>query len=93
MDFDKVIKGVRGMPRYMESRKDVVSCDKPRVGANNLKSGDFRMGQPSPGYAGLLPPEYIGWVEPTGRTDTSKYPQEEKILMISPVAASEQERA
>ena len=73
--------------------KDVVSCDKLRVGANNFKSGDFRMGQPSPGYAGLLPPEYIGWVEPTGRTDTSKYPQEEKILMISPVAASEQETA
>ena len=51
------------------------------------------MGNPSPGHAGLLPPEYIGWVELTGRTDTSKYPQEEKIKMISSVAASEQERA
>ena len=51
------------------------------------------MGQPSPGHAGLLPLEYIEWVERTGRTDTSKYPQEEKIKMISPVAASEQERA
>ena len=51
------------------------------------------MGKPSPGYAGLLPPEYIGWVELTGGTDTSKYPQEEKIKMISSVAASEQERA
>ena len=81
------------MPRHIEAMKDVVSCDKLRVGANNLKSGDFRMGQPSPGYAGLLPLEYIGWVEPTGRTDTSKYPQEKKIKMISSVAASEQERA
>ena len=91
--YNKLSKGVWRMPRHMEAMKDVVSCDKLRVGANNLKSGDFRMGQPSPGYAGLLPPEYIGWVEPTGRTDTSKYPQEEKILMISSVAASEQERA
>ena len=67
----------------MEAMKDVVSCDKLRVGANNLLSGDFRMGQPSPGYAGLLSSEYIGWVEQTGRTDTSKYPLEEKIIMIS----------
>ena len=81
------------MPRHMEAMKDVVSCDKLRVGANNLKSGDFRMGQPSPGHAGLLPLEYIEWVERTGITDTSKYPQEEKIKMISSVAASEQERA
>ena len=65
MDFDKVIKGVRGMPRYMESRKDVVSCDKPRVSANNFRSEDFRMGQPGPGYTGSLPPEYIGWAEIT----------------------------
>ena len=50
------------------------------------------MGKPSPGHAGLLPPEYIGWVELTGRTDTSKYPQEEKIKMIPLVVASEQGR-
>ena len=81
------------MPWHVKSMKDVVSCDKLRVGANNLKTEDFRMGKPIPGNAGILPPEYIGWVEPTGRTDTSKYPQEEKILMISLVAASEQERA
>ncbi|MBT4796473.1 MAG: hypothetical protein HON83_08740 [Candidatus Marinimicrobia bacterium] len=59
------------MPWYMESMKGVVSCDKLRGGANNLKSGDFRMGQPDPGYAGSLLPEYIGQVETTGRTDTS----------------------
>ncbi len=56
----------------MESMKDVVSCEKLREGANNLRSGDFRMGQPGPGYAGPLLPEYIGQVETTGRTDTSK---------------------
>ena len=34
------------MPRLTEAMKDVISCDKLRVGANNLWSGDFRMGQP-----------------------------------------------
>ena len=51
------------------------------------------MGQHSSGYAELLSSEYIGWVELTGRTDTSKYPLEKKIKMISSVAASEQEKA
>ena len=32
----KATKGVRGMPRHMETMKDAISCDKPRVGANNL---------------------------------------------------------
>ena len=34
------------MPWLREAMKDVISCDKLRVGANNLRSGDFRMGQP-----------------------------------------------
>ena len=42
----KVRKGVWWMPRLTETMKDVISCDKLRVGANNLWSGDFRMGQP-----------------------------------------------
>ena len=32
----KESKGVRWMPRLTEARKDVVSCEKPRVGANGL---------------------------------------------------------
>ena len=56
----------------MEAMKDVISCDKPRGGANNLRSEDFRMGQPVSGYAETLPVEHIGWVELTGRIDTSK---------------------
>ena len=43
----KVIKGVRRMPWLSEAMKDVTSCDKLRGGANNLRSGDFRMGQPT----------------------------------------------
>jgi hypothetical protein len=34
------------MPWLSEAMKDVISCDKLRGGANNLRSGDFRMGQP-----------------------------------------------
>ena len=32
----KVRKGVWRMPRLTEAMKDVISCDKPRVDANNL---------------------------------------------------------
>ncbi len=32
----KVRKGAWRMPWLMEAMKDVISCDKPRVGANNL---------------------------------------------------------
>ena len=34
------------MPWLSEAMKDVISCDKLRVGANDLCSADFRMGQP-----------------------------------------------
>ena len=34
------------MPWLSEAMKDVISCDKLWVGANNLWSRDFRMGQP-----------------------------------------------
>ena len=42
----KVTKGVWGMPWLSEAKKDVISCDKLRGGANNLRSVDFRMGEP-----------------------------------------------
>ena len=31
----KVMKGVRWMPRLLQAMKDVISCDKPWLGANN----------------------------------------------------------
>ena len=31
----EVIKGVWGMPRLSEAKKDVISCDKHRGGANS----------------------------------------------------------
>ena len=48
------------MPGHMKTMKDVVSCDKPRLGANNRNAGDFRMGQPVSGNAETLLSEYIG---------------------------------
>ena len=34
------------MPRLSEAKKDVISCEKLRGGANNCQSADIRMGQP-----------------------------------------------
>ena len=34
--IEKVTKSVRGMPWLSEARKDVISCDKLRLGANDL---------------------------------------------------------
>ena len=82
----KVRKGVWRMPRLTEAMKDVISCDKLRVGANNLWSGDFRMGQPSrlkDGYSYQCKRANAGnWniLVPAGR---------ENKWMIPPVVASE----
>ena len=34
------------MPRLSEAKKDVISCEKLRGGANIPRSADLRMGQP-----------------------------------------------
>lgn len=34
-DSDKLNKGVWGMPRLSEAKKDVISCEKLRGGAHN----------------------------------------------------------
>jgi hypothetical protein len=51
------------------------------------------MGKPGESHVSSPAPEYIGSEEPTGRTETSKYPQEEKSNEIPPVAASERGEA
>ena len=33
---EKVVKGAWRMPWLTEAMKDVISCDKPRLGANDL---------------------------------------------------------
>jgi len=72
------------MPRLSEAMKDVISCEKLRVGAHNFWSVDIPMGQP-----GMLKTCHHVYVEQTRRTETSKYPEEEKTIVIPLVAASE----
>ena len=83
------VEGARWMPWHPEPKKDVASCDKPRGGANGLRSADLRMGQPARGHARARPPERIGRDGATGGTETSKYPEEEKSNEIPQVVASE----
>ena len=70
------------MPRLSEMTKDVISCEKLRGGANNLRSVDVRMGKP-------------GWLKTIRRktvtqgTETSKYLEEKKTIVIPQVVASE----
>lgn len=73
--------------------KDAITGDTPRVGGNNLRSVDFRMGKPVSSNVETLPVEYIDWLKTTQRTETSKYLKENKIIMISWVVASERETA
>ena len=80
--FGQDTKGIWWMPRHGQARKDVVSCEKLRVGANDRRPGDIRMGQPGSGNAESLPTESIGWVERTQGSETSKYLQEEKSTEI-----------
>jgi hypothetical protein len=79
------------MPWHWRAMKDVVTCDKLRIGGSNLRPGDLRMGQPNTGNAVLLYTEFIGIEEQTEGTETSKYLVEEKTIVISRVAASEKE--
>jgi hypothetical protein len=79
------------MPWYEKSMKDVITCDKPRIGGNNLKSGDLRMGQPIMSNVMISTSEYIGCMKATQGTETSKYLVEEKTIVISRVVASEKE--
>jgi hypothetical protein len=62
------------MPRYREAKKDVISCDKPRVGAHDRRTVDIRMGQPGPGNAG----SFAVRRRRTEGSETSKYLQEKK---------------
>ncbi len=81
------------MPWHGKAKKDVITYDMPRLGGSNLRPVDFRMGQPIPSNVGISTSESIGCEKPTRGTETSKYPVEKKITMISLVVASEREKA
>ena len=46
-DKRKASKGTWGMPRLSMAKKDVTSCEKPRLGANARRPADVRMGEPA----------------------------------------------
>jgi len=81
------------MPWRQESMKDVVNCEKLRGAVSGHRSGDIRMGQPGGSHVPPSWPEKNRVMKTTRGTETSKYPEEKKETSISPVAASEQERA
>ena len=75
------------MPWVWEATKDVVSCDKPGGAAHKHYIPGSPNGKTQ--YAeGVLPAR-----EPTPRTETSKYREEKKTIVISWVVASEKEKA
>ena len=73
------------MPWLSEAMKDVISCDKLRGGANNRYIRRFPNGETLPVEDGKL--RFIG--DQTRRTETSKYPEEEKTIVIPLVVAIE----
>jgi hypothetical protein len=81
------------MPWYGKSMKDVTTCDKPRIGGNSLRPVDLRIGKPVSSNVGTSTTESIGCVKTTQGTETSKYLEEEKTIVISLVVASEKESA
>ena len=68
------------MPWRKEPKKGAVGGDTLRGAANARRSGDARMGKPDVGDTTSPPVEYIGGVEGTGGTETSKYPEEKRIF-------------
>jgi hypothetical protein len=75
------------MPWLSEAKKDVISCDKPRGGANILSIRGFPNGETLPAEDRKFS-RAIGRRQ-TRRTETSKYPEEKKTIVIPLVVASE----
>ena len=71
------------MPWYEKSKKDATTCDKPRIGGNNLRPGDLRMGQPVSSNVETSAFEFIECEKTTQGTETSKYMVEKKTTVIS----------
>ena len=81
------------MPWHRQAMKDAVTGETPRTGGSNLRPGGIRMGQPVQSNVCTLCTEFIGAAELTRGTEISKYPEEKRTIVISPVATSEKETA
>ncbi len=77
------------MPRRQEPKKDVANDETPRGAVSRLGSGDVRMGKPTWGNAHVPYSESIAVWRHTQGTETSKYLEEKKTIVIPQVAASE----
>ena len=75
------------MPWLSEAKKDVISCDKPRGGANILLIRGFPNGA-TLHVEGMKLPTLVSGGQ-TRRTETSKYPEDKKTRVIPSVVASE----
>ncbi len=76
------------MPWQSEAMKDVVACEKARGGGKRPLIRACPNGETHLIYQVSLT-EYIGKAKRTGRTETSKYPEEKKSTEIPQVVASE----
>ena len=77
------------MPWLSEAMKDVISCDKLRVGANNHWSVDFRMGQPNQlktDYPAMPEANAGNWniLVPVGKENNNDSPSSGERTGISP---------
>ena len=72
----EVNKGVWGMPRLSEAKKDVISCDKLRGSANRNYIRRFPNGATQCTEGAL---STVRWKQTQG-TETSKYLEEEKTI-------------
>ena len=89
LNVGQVIKGPRWMPWGQEPMKGAARLREAPVSCLASLAGDARMGEPIPGHAGI--PRLVG--EVSRRTETSKYPEENKSTEIPLVVANERGRA
>ena len=77
------------MPWHYELMKDATNGETRRGVVRTQRSVDIRMGEPGTRNGVSSIAEYIGYARVTWRTETSKYPEEKKTIVIPSVAASE----
>ena len=85
----QVSKGLRWMPWGQGPKKGVARLRKASISRLAGLVEDSRMGKPVPGHTGTS--QFIGKV--SGRTETSKYLEENKSTEIPLVVANERGRA
>ena len=83
--MEQVIKSLRWMPRVQEPKKGVVRLRYASVSCLTSLSEDSRMGKP----ALVNTKAFCFYRKVSGRTETSKYPEENTSIEIPLVVANE----